>query len=52
MSPGADSRRSAWPCSAVGHCGEARPPSPKNTAVLVQALACAVGAVWLSVLEL
>lgn len=51
-SPGADSRRSARPHSAVGHCVEARPPSWKNTAALVQALPCAVGAVLLPVLEL
>lgn len=51
-SPGAESRRSAWPHSTVGHCVEARPPSQKNTAVLVQALPCAAGALLLPVLEL
>lgn len=29
-SPGADSRRSAWPYRAVGHCVEAWPPSPQK----------------------
>lgn len=51
-SPGADSGRSAWPCSGVGHCVEAPRTSLRNTAALIQALPGDAGAVLLPVLQL